>query len=90
MAKKQEFNDVPQPRVEIHNLTLKELYKEIGLAIKQGLGDKKVLITDDDECNGFHCLFHSVTEINEDFLYCAGLPFGVTRKSFLNDYVILG
>ena len=87
-AEKPLATDVPMPKPNaVHNLTLKELYKEIGIAIKNGLGDKKVLISDDDEGNGYHMLFFSVTEANEDFLY-SNLP--VPANKFLKEYVILG
>lgn len=46
-------------------LTLKELFNLIALAIKEGNGDKKVIISNDNERNGYHGLFYGVTEIDD-------------------------
>lgn len=46
---------------EMKGMTLNQLYKEIGEAIKKGYGDKPCVIADDDECNGFHRMWYSVT-----------------------------
>lgn len=44
-------------------MTLKKLYDEIGKAIKKGYGDKVCVVADDDECNGFHKMWYSVTDM---------------------------
>ena len=91
MAKTNEFNDVPVPKRDIHVLTVDELYKELAIARKNGWGKKKIMIPDDDECNGFHLMFHSITDKTEAFFESPymHLPCGV-RRSELKDYVILG
>lgn len=58
----------------------------------KGLGKKKVLISTDDEGNGYHELFFGVTENAKDFFAgpCAPyLPYGVTMEN-IDNYVILG
>lgn len=40
-------------------MTVMELYKECECLLGMGLGDKKVMISKDDEGNGFHYLYYS-------------------------------
>ena len=82
---KVEFNDVPVPKTTVHILTVDELYEELKNARKNGLGNKKILLSDDDEGNGYHYMFYSITPATE-FEY--GLP--ATAKAHIDDYVILG
>jgi len=49
-------------------IKVKELYALCAGQIKRGNGDKHILISDDDEGNGFHTLFCGFTEEVEDFL----------------------
>ena len=52
-------------------LTIKQLAKLCAEEIKAGNGDKKILISSDDEGNGFHGLFYPFTTAQEeiDILY---------------------
>lgn len=54
----------------------------------KGLGSKKILISDDDEGNGYHELFFGFSENVEDF-DMIGMPFGVSGEN-INEYIILG
>ena len=42
-------------------MTVKELLKECQLEIESGNGDKEILISDDDEGNGYHTLYYGFT-----------------------------
>lgn len=69
---------------------LQKMCKEMS---KIGLGDKKILISNDDEGNGYHELFFAFTETSEvmtdhDATYM--LPFGVSHEDAINNYIILG
>lgn len=71
-------------------LTVNDLYKLCAEQIKKGNGGKHILLSDDDEGNGFHCMFYAFTGVDEaignyDYL----LPFGVDEKN-KNDFIILG
>lgn len=46
-------------------LTVKELFGECAKQIKLGNGDKTIMISDDDEGNGYHYLWYSFTSIKE-------------------------
>lgn len=46
-------------------ITIKELYKECEEQIKKGNGDKYILISQDDEGNGYHYLWYSFTTMEE-------------------------
>lgn len=39
-------------------LTVKELASILDGEIKKGNGDFAVVVSDDDECNGYHCLWN--------------------------------
>lgn len=42
-------------------ITVRELAKDLLGAIRQGYGDRHILISDDDEGNGYHTLFFSLS-----------------------------
>ena len=42
-------------------LTIKDLYKECKKQIDNGNGDKVIMISNDDEGNGYHYLWYSFT-----------------------------
>ena len=76
-------------------LTIDELYRDLAKLRKAGFGKKKILISQDDEGNGYHELFYSVNIDVKSFglsePWAAGmLPYGVSPDEAENDYVILG
>lgn len=71
-------------------ITVKQLYAELGKLIKQGNGNRKIMLTDDDECNGIHQCWYYPSVWNEDELKCINLPFGVTPKDVAESYLVLG
>jgi hypothetical protein len=69
---------------------LQRMCKEMS---KMGLGDKKILISNDDEGNGYHELFFTFTQTDkvlteDDASYM--LPFGVDYENAVKNYIILG
>ncbi len=75
-----------------HTLTIKELAALALNEVKKGNGNKKILISSDDEGNEYHELFFSFTPTKEIFggQYAPHPPFGVTQEELLNQYVVLG
>lgn len=74
----------------VHVLTVDELYTELAKARKMGMGNKKIMLSDDDEGNGYHLCFYAVTPAKEVFGDCPyGLPYSVNAKN-LDDYVVVG
>lgn len=49
----------------MNGITVKKLLKACKLEMKKGNGNKVVLISDDDEGNGFHTLFYRFTDAEE-------------------------
>ena len=43
------------------NITIKELRDRLDKYVKAGLGDLQIVISDDNEGNGFHGLFYGLT-----------------------------
>jgi hypothetical protein len=74
-------------------ITVKRLKAICDKAIKNGLGDRKILISSDDEGNEYHELFFALSDC-EDVLTESGaqyvLPYGVTYEEAIKDYIILG
>ena len=69
-------------------LTVNQLLEECKRVKKAGHGNKKVIISGDDEGNSFHELFYGINTKAEDFdMNC--MPYGVDSKN-INEYVILG
>lgn len=68
-------------------LTVMDLAKACAFQIEKGNGNKVVLISNDDEGNGFHTLFYEFTDEKEDIKAC--LEFEHDHHS-VDDVVILG
>ena len=71
-------------------ITVRDLAIFCTKMILSGRGDKRILLTNDDEWNGYHELFEGFfTNMSE--ATCGGqmLPHGVSEAN-INDYVILG
>lgn len=76
-------------------LTIDDLYRDLAKLRKAGLGSKKILISQDDEGNGYHELFYSVTTDIKSFGFgekygACMLPYGVSAEDAERDYVVLG
>lgn len=76
-----------------NTITVKRLKAICDNAIKNGLGDRKILISSDDEGNGYHELFFALSDcedvLDESDAMCV-LPYGVTYEEAIKDYIILG
>lgn len=70
-------------------MTIRTLFSLCVEQMKNGNGDKKILISNDDEGNGYHGLYFAFSETNKMSLSEFELPYGV-KVSELSDYVILG
>jgi len=47
-------------------MTVERLYQECARLMRMGLGKKIVLVTDDDEGNGYHALWYDfTTDVNQ-------------------------
>ena len=76
-------------------ITVNELIKDLVKVSQAGFGNKKILISQDDEGNGYHELFFSVTTDVKSFGFGKGwaagmLPYGVSAEDAEQNYVILG
>ena len=72
--------------------TINDLAKLVDAEIKKGNGEKMIMLSDDDEGNGYHGLYYAFTpteKVFDDSPYSPSLPYGV-KKEELKDYVILG
>lgn len=72
--------------------TVNDLLANLFELKKKGLGEKRILISADDEGNGYHELFYLVNPDAKEFFGGLGgcyLPYGVSYED-LDDYVVLG
>lgn len=69
-------------------ITIKELAKDANDLIAAGYGDRKILLTDDDEGNGTHECFQLFSELTEDSMM--PLPYGVSEEEAIKNYLVLG
>lgn len=72
--------------------TINDLAKLVDAEIKKGNGEKMIMLSDDDEGNGYHGLYYAFTpteKVFDDSPYSPSLPYGV-KKEEVKDYVILG
>ena len=77
-------------KVDMQTVTVDELYRALAKARKDGFGNKKILLSNDDEWNGYHeCFFQVCTNPKSLGLSCNDLPYGVEPED-LDNYVIIG
>ena len=69
-------------------VTINELAKALQRQIKNGNGNKKILLSSDDYGNQYHEMFFTVTEI--DSLGLAEYQIPVAMEDAVKNYVILG
>lgn len=51
--------------VDMEQLTIKELLKYCQREVANGNGNKHIVVSDDNEGNGFHGLFYEFTELTD-------------------------
>ena len=71
-------------------ITVKQMHKALGDLIKKGHGNRKIMLTQDDECNGIHECWFAPSIWNADDCYCLLLPHGITAKDVAKNYVVIG
>lgn len=67
-------------------ITVKELYKLCKAEIAKGNGNKFIVISDDNEGNGYHGLFYGFADANDDIL---SLIYDSTAKT-PEEIIVLG
>lgn len=74
----------------MQTVTVDELYRALAIARKFGFGSKKILLSNDEEQNGYHeCFFGVDTDLEKYRLSYNDLPYGVEPED-LDNYVIIG
>lgn len=71
-------------------ITINDLLNECKKQIAKGNGNKKILISNDDEGNGFHQLFYGFTPIIKDGKNMLENYPATTPCVDAKDYIILG
>lgn len=72
-----------------YTVKVKDLARICAEELKKGNGDKKIMLSDDEEGNGYHNLFFGFTPVSEEILAYTSLH-DCTKEEALKDYVILG
>lgn len=68
-------------------ITVAQLFNECMIQMNKGNSDKKILISQDDEGNGYHRLLYCFTDDLQPFFEFGDLPI---EKDELKDFIILG
>lgn len=73
-------------------ITVKELYEALGVLVRNGEGNKKVITADDNEGNGYHGIYYSVTAEPKDVKECINFSNGLydSQEEDPNNLVIIG
>lgn len=71
-------------------ITVNQLFAACKAMRAKGLGDRKILLSGDDEGNDYHVMFYTFSPDvkGKDINY--GLPCGVTADKFDQEYILLG
>lgn len=76
----------------MEQIKVKDLYRDLAILMKEGRGDNYIVVADDEEGNGYHGIFFSVTDDPKDVRECIefsnGLYGSVTNDP--NKIVIIG
>lgn len=70
-------------------VTVNHLLKLCQMEIAKGNGKKKIMLSNDDEGNGFHECFFTFTDPKDAGIEPYLLPYGVTEEN-VGEYLILG
>ena len=77
----------------MNEITVADLFVLLKKELLKGNASKKILLSNDDEGNGYHFMYFGVTPTTEfapdDFNYLQ-MPHGVTNEEVMNDCIILG
>lgn len=71
-------------------LSVKDLYNECKTQIERGNGDRKIMISQDDEGNGYHYLFYGMAkgeEMRDDDMFMMSVDENITP---VDDVIVLG
>ena len=71
-------------------MTVKDLYDELRQVINAGHGDKKVVIANDNEGNGYHGMFCGVLDDPEEIEVSIEAGLNDSEETDPNNIVIVG
>lgn len=75
----------------MEQMTIKKLKKLVDQQIKRGNGDKYIVISDDNEGNGYHGLFYGFNEDKRDvYMFLMDETIHDTIEEDENNIIILG
>ena len=71
-------------------ITVDELKQLCLLASAKGFGDRKIMISQDDEGNGFHALYFAFSMPEQCISTGVLLPYGVDEETAEKEWIVLG
>ncbi len=74
----------------MQTLTISQLATILIKEVRKGNGDKKILLTTDDEGNGCHECFFGVSPTNNGTIDYMCMPYGVSYEDAYKNYMLLG
>ena len=73
-------------------MTIEDLHDACVRQMAAGNGQRRILLSGDDEGNSYHELFFGFSpdmDFDDPVMSCC-LPYGVTPKDVARDYIVLG
>lgn len=73
-------------------ITVEELYEDLKQLVESGAGNKKIVVADDSEGNGYHGAYYVVIADPRTIEYCITYSNGLTDslETDYNNIVIIG
>lgn len=75
---------------KIEQITVAELYMMCQQQIKAGNGGKYIIVSDDNEGNGYHGMFFGLTPIKGETKGCIGEMISDSQVEDIDKLIILG
>ena len=71
-------------------IQLKDLYHECQRIMKEGKGEKYLILSDDNEGNGYHGMFYTLLEVTKDNKDDIGDLIGDNAEPDLENLIVVG
>ena len=70
-------------------IRVKDLAEIANKLVKDGYGERKIMLSDDEELNGVHEAWEGFSLLGEDSLEWLDFPHYIDDNDIINDYILL-
>ena len=73
----------------MRQMKLKDFFLQCKKLMNKGLGDKTLIVSNDNEGNGYHGMFYTLTDVTEeDAKYYEGLVYDSIEEDLTNCIIV--